>query len=726
MRRSSVFILVAAFSIPLCLLVLVAWWIRPVTIPASPEASFSSTPETAATSDGIVEAAAPDPPTESDTFRSLDTAVVTGRVRVRNDDFWNRLTGQYREYDGEENPYKASGPLMPDTGFPADGVPVRLEGNGITREVETTEEGHYEFTDLADGNYDLSVPLNPTEPDGTRMHRAASIVRGRGAELEDIVLDSSSIDVYGLVVDLSDVPVAGAQIVVSSTLEDPKPDQAVEITVISDDLGRFEFPSLQPVCIAEELNWSPEQTNQVGVYTLRVSADGFVGTDIKLPVASESESDAIKALGEARERSQRNQSGRRLTVDTNLPFPPAGHAIHDVKIVVARAASVSGQLVGTNGEPQTNRLLHFIGRKGRYKAPSDFREQRKDHYAATTDERGQFVISGVPPGTYKFHIPNGEIALQGKPDRLQVKDGEQLTAVRVTVQTPDSLGAVEGNVRIKGKTESVAGVDVQIDSVETQSAFELRAEPRLQTDPQGRYRFENLPEGRVHLSFGIGDVENQDLYGTPGYAFLGEATVRPGQTTRLDVNLEPEARIVLHVTENGLPVEKFDVRFTWLGPGVLRHVRTLRDPERADTSIIALLPQGECRLTVTGPTRRMVHFLASTRAGQITDVNVEVGGTAAIRFRQSESSELEGIFGFYLIDLPIDDPRLQPEKQAVAPSEFIVSGDMQEVRPGRFYDFPLVPAGSYTVGYMTIVPSIQWHLQSVTVADGETLELTID
>ncbi len=221
-------------------------------------------------------------------------------------------------------------------------------------------------------------------------------------------------------------------------------------------------------------------------------------------------------------------------------------------IGVVRAAAVSGQVSGENGQSLSGMGVFAVRRAER---EGTIRYGRT-LTTAFTDDQGRYRLHSLPPGAYTVAVaPMGEVASssqQGvvyypgysdasRAEFLDLAPGADLSSVdiRVTSQQP---GGVAGTV--VGIPKDWAGSRAAVALI-PQSGVGLPVSQVL-TDAAGRYQIENVPSGdyRVMAWGPLSDsgFENPPQRGPVHYA-SGTASVRGGEAAEIDLALAPAIRV---------------------------------------------------------------------------------------------------------------------------------------------------------------------------------------
>jgi protocatechuate 3,4-dioxygenase beta subunit len=177
-----------------------------------------------------------------------------------------------------------------------------------------------------------------------------------------------------------------------------------------------------------------------------------------------------------------------LYVTTNQGYPRAQPAElvvdrDDVELIVDRFARVKGRVVNPEGKPVEKFTAAFLS------------QYRLDARSGSEFHDGVFDMVQTPPGRVKIQVttPDGR---EGTSDRLEVKPGEVLEGVTITLQKLCSLsGTVRGGTTLQPVSRATVVTDKE--SEEGRSswyAFNVR-KSRTTTDDNGFFTVENLKPG---------------------------------------------------------------------------------------------------------------------------------------------------------------------------------------------------------------------------------------
>lgn len=345
---------------------------------------------------------------------------------------------------------------------------------------------------------------------------------------------------------------------------------------------------------------------------------------------------------------------------------PPGLAVLDVRL--AAPCALTGRIHWGGATPDRRYML-LLTREGVRDTAEMFATPRLN----LSDAEGKFRFTGLAAGRYELNVaeryfegdPLGIILAQAEPvmrfrQEIDVAPGEP-TFVDVDL-TPTGKGPtarVEGSVRVNGAP--VVDAEVTLNGAERVT---------LRTDSSGEFRSGELSAMRGVWSTIEGDVELPD--GTRKRRQLDQrwTELKPGQVTRLDVDLEL-ATIVVEVRDKvtrspvegaNVQVNALDVSETTDADGRATLSVDIKDgaslqvtAERYAQQMVPIGPKGErpsgplvVELVLAVPCAGRVIFPVGSTAGQWCYINVSNSATGATSGTELSSQneyhfELEGL-----------------------------------------------------------------------------------
>ena len=374
-----------------------------------------------------------------------------------------------RVLDAEERPVAgATVRLFPAARDARDLHLARLTGEDVT-EATADAEGRFELRHLPPGRFDLIARAAGFV---TRTMPGIEVPPGTAAVDLGTVALSPGAAIEGRVVDPRGQPIAGAGVMVSldelSSFGSSMPSLDELTGATTDTEGRFRIPDLAPGTV-------------VG---LMVMAPGWVTAEI-------------------------------AGIEAPTPSP--------VEIVLRPAARVAGRVVDERrqGIAEAQVVLTAEARRavfGGQALPGGTLGQ------AMTDAAGAFVIEGVAPGTATL-IATASSYRPARREGIEIVEGGDVSEIEVEL----SAGAV-----VTGRVSGADGLplpsaDVEVVRQRGGDLFDLFGSMGLQTqtDADGVYRLEGVPEGQLSIA-----AEHRDHLRT-----VRDLDVEAGEN-RLDLLLE--------------------------------------------------------------------------------------------------------------------------------------------------------------------------------------------
>lgn len=309
-------------------------------------------------------------------------------------------------------------------------------------EATADAEGRFELRHLPPGRFDLIARAAGFVP---RTLPGIEVPPGTAAVDLGTVALSPGAAIEGRVVDLRGQPIAGAAVMVSldelSSLASPMPSLDELTGATTDTEGRFRIPDLAPGTV-------------VG---LKVMAPGRV--DAEVP-----------------------------GIEAPTPSP--------VEIVLRPAARVAGRVVDERrqGIAEAQVVLTAEAQRavfGGQALPGGALGQ------TMTDAAGAFVIEGVAPGTATL-VATASGYRPARREGIEVAEGAEVAGIEVEL----SAGAV-----VTGRVSGADGLplpdaDVEVVRPPVEGLFDLLGSIglRTQTDADGVYRLEGVPEGQLSIA----------------------------------------------------------------------------------------------------------------------------------------------------------------------------------------------------------------------------------
>ena len=207
---------------------------------------------------------------------------------------------------------------------------------------------------------------------------------------------------------------------------------------------------------------------------------------------------------------------------------PAGETVDVGTITVIKGRSVSGRVVTASGTPVANATV-YVGRRlrgsGAEQGGDDgFGPFSGNTKSSTSDETGFYALRGLPQGILAIVA---EHPAEGRSTAMELPVAQTaISDLDLTVVPP---GAINGTVYQRGVAAASARVTAQSQTIPGLSY-------RVNTGPDGAYRFERLAPDKYLVSAGV-DGNPRDGRGLYSEA----AVVESGRTVQLDLRIEAGA-----------------------------------------------------------------------------------------------------------------------------------------------------------------------------------------
>ena len=247
-----------------------------------------------------------------------------------------------------------------------------------------------------------------------------------------------------------------------------------------------------------------------GRYFIGVNGRGVVSTDSFINLGEDSGNRFDKELREYFEE---------IEVD--------GRTDKQVTVRAQRGGIITGKVRYANDEPAVDHPVTVLRRKGQHYTMF-FINMNTMRASLLTDDRGVFRVSGLPSGeyivgatamiehgelvkdsTWEFNMVGSPLAMTFHPSTalvtqattVRVESGEERTGVDITIPE-QQMHKLSGTVRGRDDRRPVAGAGVRITRKQTYETVgrsfwpDSMGTPRVQTDELGRWRFNEVPDGR--------------------------------------------------------------------------------------------------------------------------------------------------------------------------------------------------------------------------------------
>lgn len=475
---------------------------------------------------------------------------------------------------------RVSGLVLGPDGLPHEAT-LRIVGSGIWpgREIRAEADGHFVFEDVPPGVYEVeatSADLVAEPRRGLTVEPEASLHLGlrlaRGAFVE------------GAVVDRAGHPIAGAEIVVSTSALSASPRAAT-----TDPSGAFRVGPFEPGVLVLDVRAAGFvqtlehcRTTEVCRVTMSEGATlrGRVLDEEHRPIAGA----WVEVLGEASDRAPISVSATVLPL-ASLVFGASSASASRVATPIddalpALAAATESDLPGLGVTDQVPSIPP-TPQESVAPALTVRAEVSASHIVQTslrTDAEGSFVISGLPPGRVEV-VARASGRRAARSPRLQLSAGRAREDLELVL---GAGGHVQGQVRDEHGRPADARIEARIEDDPI---------PRdVTTDARGEFRLEDVG-GAVLL-----------LVTSEGHPPLERIVdVRGGRTEEVTISLDSgERRLRARVLDSdGVPLEDALVRLESITPGT-GQPRTLVSDANGEVEL-SPAPPGTVSLTASHP-----------------------------------------------------------------------------------------------------------------------------
>lgn len=209
-----------------------------------------------------------------------------------------------------------------------------------------------------------------------------------------------------------------------------------------------------------------------------------------------------------------------------------------VVLAVVRAATVSGEVVGPDGEPVAGARVRLDqGQSGWQMEIDPFPDQPR----ATADAEGRFVLEGLRPGALALVAEASGFA-ESNPLALTLEPGQVVDDARLSLTMG---GTLTGEVFDRDGERGSGWTVVTFHGTDFTQRFTA-------ADPSGRFRLEHMRPGIwmvIGMDAGIElDVgsEGMDAAAFMNAMRMSQATIAEGQTTHVVIGAPPEDPVRVH------------------------------------------------------------------------------------------------------------------------------------------------------------------------------------
>ena len=400
---------------------------------------------------------------------------------------------QLRAQEKSGGPYRISGTVVnAATGerlSRADISIATVKAPSITQSVQTSADGHFEFTDLPAAKYSLTGARRGFIPAAYDEHEqySTAIVTGEGLRSENLVLRlAPDAVISGIVTEDSGDPVENARVSLFRQTHDTGSEKArMTDNTMTDDSGAYEFSTVAPgdyfitvsgrPWYADTGEGMPRRFNTVDAKDIPHSPlDLVYATSFYAEATNPDDATPIPLKG-----------GERVQINFELHPLPALHllvhsSVSDDPNLGTPMPSLSKEVFGTSDYVETNT---------RAIAP------------------GLTEIS-VAPGEYQIHLRGG-----------MNSPSERLSAVNVTSDQSIDAGTGQILASVSGKVAMASGEPLPRSTVVTLSSSDGKNRNGSVAGEEGTFEMANMPPGKYR----------PDAWGNGKHLFVSKLAVNGAQ-----------------------------------------------------------------------------------------------------------------------------------------------------------------------------------------------------
>lgn len=375
-----------------------------------------------------------------------------------------------------------------DASIAISGARVSAFGNpNRSPEVITADDGTFELVGIQPGNHPLSVAGD-----------------GFVASMMEASVTVEDTDVDGLEVEVErGVQVRGRLV----------PPQAANVTVkLRDGVGGFEV-----MLKGRKLRAATTEADENGEFSIGTVPAG----DWKLVATA--------------------KDGSRGELEISVP----AEGLNDAVLSLNPRPSLRGRVVRSDGETTAGLTVRLVAAVSPGHAVKALRA-RNEAKTASADETGAFELVGLESGSYELEVVDSRGVAWARTAADSTKLPVELTengVDDVVLEVDAPAGSIAGVV--KGPDGPLA--DAWVSLYTTDDSGLSRERPTTVSDADGRFEFDNLPDGTYELS---ATSDHRDATGNASKVSVGD---------EVELVLESLCTVAGSVTFDGRPVRQFEV-----------------------------------------------------------------------------------------------------------------------------------------------------------------------
>ena len=314
-----------------------------------------------------------------------------------------------------------------------------LGGKEFLRKTVTDPQGKFAFSDTPRGEYSVTAEVNRrgwTRP----VQMRKEVEHYHSCDFVDLVYYSDAAIVRGIITDSAGRPIASAQVTASDYSHNQETSQegAVQSHVVSTQSARdgsYELAGLIPGNV-----YSGPAT-----YDIHAEKEGFVATEMRVPVATEVVYSAHTRLIRLLLKSQGHTGKAWLAEwkrETQLQPSRKGNSLSGINLSLGTPSVLSGGVSDPQNRPLSGCEVWLAPVKDRWRP---LVQDVPDPKRVCTDAGGAFECRGIPAGQYKIHVGRDRRWITAGSTNFIVGEGQVVTGMNLQIDF-HPLGRIEATV----------------------------------------------------------------------------------------------------------------------------------------------------------------------------------------------------------------------------------------------------------------------------------------